>query len=119
MFLSECTGVYKCVTGALQVYVCYRCTGLCVHVCYRCVCVTGVLQVYMCVTVLRVHLRVELHVGLLLMVVPQLLGSLWFLRQVGFLPLLDQLWVVFPEGQLTLAVLMLTPHATFHQLAVC
>lgn len=62
-----------------------------------------------------VHLGVEFHVGLLLVVVPELLGSLRFLRQVGLLPLFYQLWMIFPAGQLTLAMLNAnSTHRTLH-----
>lgn len=52
-----------------------------------------------------VYLRVELHVGFLLVVVPQLLRSFGFLWQVRLLPLFYQLWMILPTGQLTLAKL--------------
>lgn len=52
-----------------------------------------------------VYLRVDLHVELLFMVVPQLLGGFGFFRQVRLLPFLDEFWMFFPASRLTLAVL--------------
>lgn len=45
------------------------------------------------------YIRMELHVGLLLMVVPQLLGCLGLLWKVRLLPLLHQIRVVLSESQ--------------------
>lgn len=50
------------------------------------------------------YVWVQLHVGLLLMVVPQLLRSFRFLRQVGLLPLFHQLGMILSAGQLMLAM---------------
>lgn len=50
-----------------------------------------------------VHLWVQLHVGLLLVVVPQLLGGSGFLWQVRLLSLLNQIRMLLPAGQLKLA----------------
>lgn len=52
-----------------------------------------------------VYLGVQLHVRLLLVVVPQLLRGLGFLWQVRLLPLLNQLGMLLPAGQLMLAML--------------
>lgn len=46
----------------------------------------------------RTHIWTHFQVDLLLVVVPQLLGGLGFLGDVGFLGVLDEVRVVFPSA---------------------